>query len=47
MHGLSLLLRRRHSDRRGASLSGASDGRMMLASTEALWREALEALNGV
>jgi myo-inositol-1(or 4)-monophosphatase len=37
----------RISDWRGAPLSAASDGRMVLASTEALWREALEALNGM
>ena len=34
----------RVSDWRGAPLSAASDGRMVLASTEALWREALEIL---
>jgi myo-inositol-1(or 4)-monophosphatase len=37
----------RISDWRGAPLGAASDGRMVLASTEALWREALEALNSV
>jgi inositol-phosphate phosphatase / L-galactose 1-phosphate phosphatase / histidinol-phosphatase len=34
----------RISDWRGAPLSAASDGRIVLASTEALWREALEVL---
>ena len=34
----------RISDWRGAPLTAASDGRMVLASTEALWQQALEAL---
>jgi myo-inositol-1(or 4)-monophosphatase len=34
----------RISDWRGAPLSAASDGRMVLASTEALWQQALEIL---
>ena len=35
----------RISDWRGAPLSAASDGSMVLASTEALWQQALEALS--
>jgi myo-inositol-1(or 4)-monophosphatase len=34
----------RISDWRGAPLSAASDGRVVAASTEALWRQALEIL---
>jgi inositol-phosphate phosphatase / L-galactose 1-phosphate phosphatase / histidinol-phosphatase len=37
----------RISDWRGAPLSAASDGRVVAAATEALWRQALEALSGV
>jgi len=36
----------RISDWRGAPLSAGSDGRVVAAATEALWRQALEALSG-